>query len=156
MPWLLVPVGLGKVGPDRKISVANCGSSYLCFGLMSSYHAASSYFQAFLWWHRGRPACVYFTKYVTSNCLTSWECLCYGEGLCVCMLNTMVELGEGMSSHCSYNHSVLQHLQSGSIVAIPFYTNKQACLLSEIRGLSNGVTWCNVWGMWCRVLGCED
>ena len=101
-------------------------------------------------------SCIYCTEYVTSNCLASWECLCHGEGLCVGVLNSMVELGEGMSSHCSYNHSVLQHLQSGSIVAIPFYTNKQVCLLSEIRGLSNGVTWCNVWGMWCRVLGCED
>ena len=95
MPWLLVPVGLGKVGPVRQISVADCGSSFLCIGLMSSYHAASSYFQAFLWWHRGRPACVYFTKYVTSNCLASWECLCYGEGLCVCMLNSMVRLVKG-------------------------------------------------------------
>ena len=83
--------------------------------------------------------------HVASNCLASWECLCYGKGLCVCMLNTMVELGEDMSSHCSCNHSALQHLQSGSIVAIPFYTNKKVSLLSEIRRLSNGVTCSTVW-----------
>ena len=70
MPWLQVPVGLGKAGPVRKISVANWGSSYLCFGRMSSYHAASSSFQAFLWGHRSRPACVYFSKYMLHR--TAW------------------------------------------------------------------------------------
>ena len=89
-------------------------------------------------------ACIYCTKYVTSNCLASWECLCHGKGLCVGVLDNTIEIGEGMLSHSSCKHSVLQELQSGSIVAMPIYTNKLACLLCEIRGLSNGVTRCNV------------
>ena len=37
---------------------------------MSSYHAGSSSLQAFLWRHRSRPACIYFSIYMLHR--TAW------------------------------------------------------------------------------------
>ena len=156
MPWLLMPVGLGKAGPVRKISVANWWSSYLCFGRMSSYHAASSSLQAFLWGHRSRPACVYFSKYMLHR--TAWLAGSVSAMERACVFVCWI-LWSSLVKRCQViAHAITLHCSICSQVALSQYHSikqKSQSSVWDTPSKQRRYVQYSV-GMCCRILGCAD
>ena len=75
---------------------------------------------------------------------------------CVVVLDNKIEIGEGMLIRFLCKHSVpqeilvRQHRHNSAIYEQVSLSWLEKC------GVRNGVTQCNMWGVWCRALLCEE